>query len=161
MNSHRCKIKTNSIWCFYVRITLLNGFVYWYLLVGFFDLCIEIYIFDLRIGLYIFYCVSDFILFCLVFFFGNDKSLNFEISNKKRQVQVLRDFTFLQHLHGSARNVVRIPNISSPIPGCYTLCIHFNCYAGLTVLCPGIHQLLIVDCIACFEPTQTTRRSNP
>ena len=80
-------------------------------------------VFDLRIGVFV--CVSDFIsgnrvssFFC---FLEMEKSLNFEFSNEKRQI--LRDFTFLQHHHGSARSVERIPNIiSSPIPACYTLC---------------------------------------
>ena len=63
----------------------------------------------------------------------------------------------MQHHHGSARNVARIASISSPIPGDYALGILFNYSAYLTVLLSGILQLLLVDCKACYEPTQTIR----
>ena len=49
-----------------------------------------------------------------------EKSLNFEFSNKKRQILP------------AARNVARIPNISSLIPGDYALCIPSNYSARLT-----------------------------
>ena len=111
----------------------------------------------------VFLCIlvyRSFVLCILVYrsfvFLETEKSLNFEFSNKKRQG--FYEIPLSCRIGTECRRVARIPNISSLIPGDYALGILFNCHARLTVLLSGILQLLVVDCKARFEPTQTIRR---
>ena len=116
-------------------------------------LCISVFLCVLMWIVVVFLCILVYRSFV---FLETEKSLNFEFSNKKRQG--FYEIPLSCRIGTECRRVARIPNISSLIPGDYALGILFNCHARLTVLLSGILQLLVVDCKARFEPTQTIRR---